>query len=131
LAIYKIGLVVFASPEKEMLGVLTVRDIVLALHEEGQAVPETKISKVMTRGVWACTPEDRLANITQVMTENKMCHSLRFYSRSIKIAGRGGFLNCSRPLKLWLLHFLFDQTSSSFYQQQPQSTCLHYQHGRL
>ncbi len=42
---------VFASPEKEMLGVLTVRDIVLALHEEGQAVPETKISKVMTRGV--------------------------------------------------------------------------------
>jgi signal-transduction protein with cAMP-binding, CBS, and nucleotidyltransferase domain len=74
LAIYKIGLVVFASPEKEMLGVLTVRDIVLALHEEGQADPETKISKVMTRGVWACTPEDRLANITQVMTENKMCH---------------------------------------------------------
>ena len=65
---------VFASPEKEMLGVLTVRDIVLALHEEGQADPETKISKVMTRGVWACTPKDRLANITQVMTENKMCH---------------------------------------------------------
>ena len=65
---------VFASPEKEMLGVLTVRDIVLALHEEGLANPEAKISEVMMRGVWTCTPEDRLINFAQVMTENKMRH---------------------------------------------------------
>ena len=61
-------------PIRKCWGVLTERDIVLALHEEDQAVPETKISEVMTRGVWTCTPEDRLANITQVMTKNKICH---------------------------------------------------------
>ena len=42
---------VFASPDKEMLGVLTVCDIVLALHEEGLANPEMKISEAMMRGV--------------------------------------------------------------------------------
>jgi CBS domain-containing protein len=57
-----------------MLGVVTERDIVRALHEEGAAFPETKVLEVMMRGVWTCTPEDRLVNFAQVMTETKMRH---------------------------------------------------------
>ena len=74
MAIHKIGLVVIASSDKGMLGVLSERDIVRAFHEEGAAALETKVSGIMTRGVWTCAPEDLLVNIAQVMTENKMRH---------------------------------------------------------
>jgi CBS domain-containing protein len=51
-----------------MLGVVTERDIVRALHEEGAAFPATKVLEVMMLGVWTCTPEDRFVNFAQVMT---------------------------------------------------------------
>ena len=61
-------MVVIASPDKGMLGVVTERDIVRALHEEGAAFPATKVLEVMMLGVWTCTPEDRFVNFAQVMT---------------------------------------------------------------
>jgi CBS domain-containing protein len=93
LGIHKIRLVVIASPDKGMLGVVTERDIVRALHEEGAAVPETKVLEVMMRGVWTCTPEDRLINFAQVMTENKMRHfPVVKYGKVVGIISASDFL---------------------------------------
>lgn len=84
---------VIASPDKGVLGVLTERYIVRALHEEGAAFTETKVLKVMMCGVWTCIPEDLLVNFAQVMTETKMRHfPVVKYGKVVGIISASDFL---------------------------------------
>ncbi len=74
LAIHKIGLIVVATPEKGLVGVLSERDIIRALHDQGSAALENHIADHMTRGVWTCSPNDRIAKVIESMNQNKMRH---------------------------------------------------------
>ncbi len=56
------------------MGVLSERDIIRALHEQGAGVLEKPISVFMTRGIWTCSPDDRITDIISTMNDNKMRH---------------------------------------------------------
>ena len=74
LAIHKIGLIVVTSTEKGLVGVLSERDIIQAFHDLGAAALESQVSVHMTRGIWTCSPNDRLTKIMSTMNEHKMRH---------------------------------------------------------
>ncbi len=74
LAIHKIGLLVISTPEKGLLGVLSERDIVRALHDQGVPALEQQVSSFMARGVWTCAPGDRITSVITTMNDNKMRH---------------------------------------------------------
>jgi len=74
LAIHKIGLIVVSTAEKGLLGVLSERDIIGAFYDKGAAALESQISAHMTRGVWTCSPDDRLSKVISTMTDNNMRH---------------------------------------------------------
>lgn len=74
LAIHKIGLIVVVSQEKGLVGVLSERDVISALHEQGAAALDLDLSGFMTRGIWTCSPGDHLSKIKSTMTQNKMRH---------------------------------------------------------
>jgi len=74
MAIHKIGLIVVVSPEKGLVGVLSERDIIRALHDQGATVLETQISEHMTRGIWTCSPDDRVSDIVATMNDHDLRH---------------------------------------------------------
>jgi len=74
LAIHKIGLLVISTPEKGLIGVLSERDIVRALHDQGAEALEKQVANYMTRGVWTCGPDDYILNVMKTMNDNKMRH---------------------------------------------------------
>lgn len=74
MAIHKTGLIVVTSPEKGLLGVLSERDVIRALHDQGAPVLESQISAHMTRGIWTCSPEDRITDIISTMNDHQLRH---------------------------------------------------------
>lgn len=74
LAIHKIGLIVVNSGDKGLMGVLSERDIIKAFHDLGAPALDSPISAHMTRGIWTCSPNDRLTKIISTMNDNKMRH---------------------------------------------------------
>lgn len=74
LTIHKIGLIVVTSGEKGLVGVLSERDIIGAFHDLGAGALDSQISEHMTRGIWTCSPDDRLTKIVSTMNDNKMRH---------------------------------------------------------
>lgn len=74
LAEQKIGALLVIDDKNDIVGIVTERDIMRALHESGGKVLQTPVSKVMTEKVIIGTPEDELEYIMNVMTYNRVRH---------------------------------------------------------
>jgi len=70
----KIGALLVIDDKNEIVGIITERDIMGALHKYGEKLPKTVVSKVMTEKVIIGTPEDELEYIMNVMTYNRVRH---------------------------------------------------------
>jgi CBS domain-containing protein len=70
----RIGALVINDGAGEMIGILSERDIVRVIAREGVAGIGQPVSRVMTRDVICCTPEDSVADVMSMMTERRFRH---------------------------------------------------------
>jgi CBS domain-containing protein len=74
LAKHKIGALVVLGADKRVIGILSERDIVRALAEQGADALAEPLAKVMTRKVSTCAEADTVSVIMEQMTTGKFRH---------------------------------------------------------
>jgi CBS domain-containing protein len=70
----RIGALIVRNSSGEMTGIISERDIVRVLARDGGSATGHSLSKIMTRDVLCCTPEDSVAEVMAVMTERRFRH---------------------------------------------------------
>ncbi len=70
----KIGCLVVLDANGGLSGILSERDIVRAVGEQGGGCLDQPVSSVMTREVMTCTPDDTAASILERMSEGRFRH---------------------------------------------------------
>jgi len=70
----RIGAVVILGADHRIVGILSERDIVRALAEQGPTVLNEPVSQVMTREVKTCTANDTIDGLMGRMTTGKFRH---------------------------------------------------------
>ncbi|VEG56686.1 putative signal-transduction protein containing cAMP-binding and CBS domains [Mycolicibacterium aurum] len=73
LSVHNIGAMVVVSPDG-LLGIVSERDVVRALHEMGADVMRRPVSEIMTTMVATCSPEDSVDSLSALMTTNRVRH---------------------------------------------------------
>lgn len=71
---HAIGALVVSRDDIVVEGVLSERDIVLALADHGAAALDHSVARLMSRQVATCAPEDRVADLAALMTERRIRH---------------------------------------------------------
>jgi CBS domain-containing protein len=74
LAQHRIGALVVLGPERRVIGILSERDIVRALAEQGAVALNAPLAQVMTRKVSTCNESDTVSAIMEQMTAGKFRH---------------------------------------------------------
>ncbi len=70
----KIGAVLVCDDPKRMCGVLSERDIIIAIAKHGASVLEGKVSDFMTEGVYTCALDDDMKTVMEQMTWRRVRH---------------------------------------------------------
>jgi CBS domain-containing protein len=73
LAENKIGAVVVVQND-QIVGIVSERDIVRRLHDQGADVLTAPVSALMTTAVISCAPSDSIDDIAALMTERRIRH---------------------------------------------------------
>ena len=71
---HRIGAVVIRGAGGRLAGILSERDIVRAVSENGDGALTLPVSQVMTRNVTTCGEDDSIASIMERMTVGKFRH---------------------------------------------------------
>ncbi|MGB0632708.1 MAG: CBS domain-containing protein [Alphaproteobacteria bacterium] len=71
---YGIGSLVVSSTGRDVAGILSERDIVAALDDEGAALLDQSVSSQMSREVTTCGLGDTSRGVLEVMTERRIRH---------------------------------------------------------
>ncbi|WP_099867815.1 CBS domain-containing protein [Pararhizobium haloflavum] len=74
LARKKIGAVIIVNAERQILGVLSERDIVRAVAEAGAEVLGQPVSSAMTRKVVTCRETHTVNEVMEIMTNGRFRH---------------------------------------------------------
>jgi CBS domain-containing protein len=74
LSTHRIGAVLIRGAGGRLAGILSERDIVRAIAEQGAAALTLTVSQVMTRNVATCGEDDSIASIMERMTTGKFRH---------------------------------------------------------
>ncbi|MCF8477461.1 MAG: CBS domain-containing protein [Pseudolabrys sp.] len=74
LSTHRIGVVVIRGAGGRLGGILSERDIVRAVSEQGAAALTTPVGQAMTRNVTTCSEDDSIAEIMERMTSGKFRH---------------------------------------------------------
>jgi len=69
-----IGALLVLGPDRRLVGILSERDIVRVLAEQGAGVLAQPLSQVMTRKVVTCSPSDTVDVLMEQMTTGKFRH---------------------------------------------------------
>lgn len=70
----KIGAVLVCEEEGHMCGVLSERDIIIAIAKHGGSILKGKVCDFMTEGVYTCSPDDDMKKLMEVMTSKRVRH---------------------------------------------------------
>jgi CBS domain-containing protein len=73
-ASYGIGALLVLGPEHRIVGILSERDVIRALAQQGARVLFEPLASVMTRKVVTCAQTDTVSAIMEVMTIGKFRH---------------------------------------------------------
>jgi len=71
---HRIGAVVIFGAGGRLAGILSERDIVRAISEQGAAALELPVGQAMTRNVSTCGEDENIAAIMERMTDGKFRH---------------------------------------------------------
>ena len=74
LATHRIGAVVVTGADRRLVGILSERDIVRALAEQGAGALQAPVSESMTRKVVTCSETETISEIMERMTAGKFRH---------------------------------------------------------
>jgi CBS domain-containing protein len=74
LAEHKIGALLVLGPDRRVTGILSERDIVRVLAEQGASALAQPLSQVMTRKVVTCSQSDTVGVLMERMTTGKFRH---------------------------------------------------------
>jgi CBS domain-containing protein len=74
LAEHRIGALLVLGPDRRVIGILSERDIVRTLAEQGFAALSQPLAQVMTRKVVTCSPTETISVIMERMTAGKFRH---------------------------------------------------------
>jgi CBS domain-containing protein len=74
LAERRIGALVVTGADRRIVGILSERDVVRMLGEEGARALERPVAEVMTRDVKTCGERDQIADLMEKMTAGKFRH---------------------------------------------------------
>ncbi|MCF8475279.1 MAG: CBS domain-containing protein [Emcibacter sp.] len=70
----KIGAVLVCESKGRMCGVLSERDIVIALAKHGASIMEGLVSDFMTESVYTCSLDDDMEKVMEQMTSRRVRH---------------------------------------------------------
>lgn len=57
-----------------LVGIVSERDVVRRLHQQGGSLLNARVADVMTSDVVTCSPEDGVGDLARVMTERRVRH---------------------------------------------------------
>ncbi|CAN5198695.1 CBS domain-containing protein [soil metagenome] len=69
-----VGALVVSADGRTIDGIVSERDIVRRLHEQGAGLLDQPVSSIMTAEVHTCAPEDGLEDLMRAMTERRIRH---------------------------------------------------------
>ncbi len=70
----QIGAMVVSEDGKSIDGIVSERDLAYGLVTHGSALPELAVSKLMTKVVIVCSPEDSITDVINLMTQRRIRH---------------------------------------------------------
>ena len=70
----RIGAMVVLGEDGKMAGIISERDVVHGIAEHGARALQMTVADLMTQRVVTCSPEDNIARIARIMTENRIRH---------------------------------------------------------
>lgn len=70
----KVGALIVSSDGRGIQGIVSERDVLNGLAEQGAALLERKVQDIMTRRVEYCGPEDGTKEIMTTMTQRRFRH---------------------------------------------------------
>ncbi len=70
----KIGAVLVCEDAGRMCGVLSERDIIIAIAKHGSNILGGKVSDFMTEGVYTCSLDDDMKKVMEQMTRRRVRH---------------------------------------------------------
>jgi CBS domain-containing protein len=71
---HNIGSVMVLTADGAIAGIVSERDFVIAMSEFGRDVFDKTVGDLMTSPVFTCGPDDRIASIMGLMTQNRFRH---------------------------------------------------------
>lgn len=71
---HRIGAVVVLGAKGRLAGILSERDVVRALPDQGGEILDQPVSRLMTRDVITCSPADSVNSLMAKMTEKRVRH---------------------------------------------------------
>jgi CBS domain-containing protein len=73
LAEHHIGALIVVESD-QVAGIVSERDVVRRLHDQGAAVLQRRVADIMTRDVVHCSPHDAVDSVATLMTERRIRH---------------------------------------------------------
>jgi len=74
LAEHNIGALVVSADQETIAGIVSERDVVRRLHEQGAGLLEETVASIMTSEVRTCTPDDHVEDLRRTMTDHRIRH---------------------------------------------------------
>lgn len=74
LAEHRIGAMVVSADGTSVDGIVSERDVVRHLHDDGEQMLESTVSQIMTTDVHTCSPSDAVTDLMRTMTDQRIRH---------------------------------------------------------
>ena len=70
----QIGAMIVSSDGRSIDGIVSERDLAYALAAHGNELPTLSVSRLMTKVVVVCSPEDSITHVMKLMTQRRVRH---------------------------------------------------------
>ena len=70
----QIGAMIVSKDGTSIDGIISERDLAYGLAEHGRELPRIAVSKLMTKLVLVCSPEDSITDVMKLMTQRRIRH---------------------------------------------------------
>ncbi len=74
LVAYKIGAMVVTDEDRNLVGIVSERDLIRAIAEYGSSLVDILVGDVMTRTVVTCAPEENVVDVLNLMNSHRIRH---------------------------------------------------------
>ena len=68
----RIGVLVVTKTGDDIIGIVSERDIVTGLAEQGASLLDQPVGTIMTRQVKTCSPDDTITSVMEMMTDRRI-----------------------------------------------------------